>query len=210
METFSTSRQRHELARSELLRRVRPPTMLRERIRPTSPYGRPGEGDDAEREVEREPDEAATKTSEERRRRGRRARSGAVGANLLLERHAANDTSGGAVSPSAEKNSRARNPSGRGQQQPGNVWMAVLYARRWRCSTGAPRDLVLRVGQLRLEPEEVLRRLQVRVRLGDGEEPAEGRRSASFAAAAAPGDEACAIAARARVTSSKTPRSWAA
>ena len=49
-------------------------------------------------------------------------------ADLLLERHVAgaNDTCGTAVSPSAEKNSFSRKPSGLATSTHGMLWIAVL------------------------------------------------------------------------------------
>ena len=70
-------------------------------------------GDDAQQHDEADDHDAASQT---------------VSANLLLERHVAgvNDTWGGAVSPSAEKNSLSRKPSGRATSAQGRLWIAVL------------------------------------------------------------------------------------
>ena len=73
------------------------------------------------------------------------------------------------------------------------------------------RDLVLGVLQLRLEVEEVGARLQVRVRLGDGEEPAERlAQDALGGGRLRPAPARPRRAARAWVTASNVPRSWAA
>ncbi len=70
-------------------------------------------GDDAQQHDEADDHDAASQT---------------VPADLLLERHVAgvNDTCGGAVSPSAEKNSLSRKPSGRATSAQGRLWIAVL------------------------------------------------------------------------------------
>ena len=138
----------------------------------------------------------------------------AVRADLLLERHVAgvNDTCGGAVSPSAEKNSFVAEAERPRDEHPGDALdrgVEVHHGRVVVAARGA--DLVLGVGEVVLEPEEVLGRLELGVGLGDGEEAAErGGQDVVRARRPRRASPACWSAARAFVTSSKTPRSWAA
>ena len=71
-------------------------------------------------------------------------------------------------------------------------------------------DLVLGVAELVLQVEEVLVRLQLRVGLGDGEQPAERLAEDALRLRGRGGPCACCAAARASVTASNVPRSWAA
>ena len=86
------------------------------------------ERDDAERDVQREPDEPGEHEQEQDEADDDDAAPQAVAADLLLECHVAgvNDTCGAAVSPSAEKNSFSRKPSGRATSTQGRLWMPVL------------------------------------------------------------------------------------
>ena len=87
-----------------------------------------------------------------------------------------------------------------------------VVVRQHRVVVDLPRDgdLVLRVLQLVLEVQEVLVRLQLRIRLGNREEPAERLAQQPSAAPASAGFCAFAAAARAAVTASNVPRSCAA
>ena len=103
--------------------------MLRERMIATSGVdARDHEGDDPERHVEYEPDEPREHEQQQDEAGEDDAAAETVSADLLLERHVAgvNDTCGGAVSPSAEKNSLSRKPSGRATSAQGRLWIAVL------------------------------------------------------------------------------------
>ena len=89
---------------------------------------RSDERDHAEREVEEQPDEAADHSEEHGEAEDDDQAAEPVGADLLLEGHApvASDTSGTAVSPSAEKNSRSRKPKGFAMRSHGMLCTAVL------------------------------------------------------------------------------------
>ncbi len=83
--------------------------------------------DDAERDVERESHETREHDEEKDEADDDDARAQAVPPDLLLERHGAgaSETCGTAVSPSAEKNSFARKPSGFATSTHGMLWIAV-------------------------------------------------------------------------------------
>ena len=77
-------------------------------------------------------------------------------------------------SSSAAKNSRAPEAEDAGEEQRGErLDRGVVGEHRRVVVAARRRDLVLGVGQLRLQLLEVLRRLQVGIRLRDREEPAE-------------------------------------
>ena len=86
------------------------------------------ECDDAEREVEEQPDEAAEHPEEQGEPEDDDETAEPVGADLLLKGHGsvASETCGTAVSPSAEKNSRSRNPKGFAMRIQGMLCTAVL------------------------------------------------------------------------------------
>ncbi len=83
---------------------------------------------DPEREVEEQADEAADHDEEHDEAEDDHEAAEPVRADLLLECHApaANETWGTAVSPSAEKNSRARKPKGFASRSHGMLCTAVL------------------------------------------------------------------------------------
>ena len=83
---------------------------------------------DAERQVEDRADEAGEEEEEEDEPDNDDSAAEAVAPNLLLEGHVAgvSETCGGAMSPSAEKNSFSPNPSGRATRTQGMLWIAVL------------------------------------------------------------------------------------
>ena len=83
---------------------------------------------DPERQVEDETDEASEEQQEHDEAEDDDDAAEPVGADLLLEGHvpAANETSGTAVSPCAEKNSRSRKPNGLARSSQGMLWIAVF------------------------------------------------------------------------------------
>ncbi len=134
------------------------------------------ERDRAQRVVEREPDEACEHQQEQDEAEDDDPAAKAVRADLLLERHVAreNDTCGGAVSPCAEKNSLARKPKGLAISEPGDALDRRVEVHDCRVVVAPGRaDLVLRVGEILLELQEVLGRLELGIRLGDGEQASE-------------------------------------
>ena len=86
------------------------------------------ERDHAEPQVERRADEPRHDAEQHDEADDDDAAPQAVPADLLLERHVAgvNETWGGAVSPSAEKNSFSRKPSGLATTTHGRLWMPLL------------------------------------------------------------------------------------
>ena len=101
-----------------------------------------------------------------------------VRADLLLQRHVTPMTATGARSPSSSsrKNSRGRKPKVPGDQAGGErLLRGVVGLHHGVVVPARGGDLVLGVGQLVLQPLEVLAGAQLRVGLGDGEQPAQRR-----------------------------------
>ena len=108
--------------------------------------------------------------------RSRARRAAATAAMSSRRISVAKSTRGGSrcASSSTSKNSRDVNPNGPGEHRAGERLDRVVV-RQDRVVVDLPRDgdPVLRLGELRLELAEVLVRLELRIRLGDGEQPAE-------------------------------------
>ena len=151
-------------------------------------------GEEAVRDTEREQPDRSRPPDE--RRRGRcedddepgegdddEERLPPVGADLLLERHGANApltrTAGSSRRPvpialvGGEEFARGESKRAGEEERRERLDRVVVREHRGVVVPARGRDLVLRVGQFRLQLEEVLRRLQVGVRLGDREETAE-------------------------------------
>src|SRR5206468_4298516 len=95
-----------------------------EREERVQPRAKKGHGDESQ--VEERADQAGDDPEEQGKSEDDDAAPEPVRANLLLESHVANEISGGAVSPSAEKNSRCVKPNGLAKKSHGMLWIAVL------------------------------------------------------------------------------------